>query len=60
MDKELIVYMGMDFGDVDKTAYGLYDPETGKFQEIDEEEYNKFIKCNFLNSVEELKRLMKS
>lgn len=44
MNKELIVYMGIDFGDVDRTAYGLYDPETGKFQEIDKEEYENLIR----------------
>ena len=43
MDKELITYFGMDLGDVDKTAYGIYDPETGKFQEISEEEYNDLM-----------------
>ena len=44
MDKEVVAYFSIDLGDVDKTAYGLYDPETGKFQEISEEEYEKFMK----------------
>ena len=43
MDKEIIVYMGVDLGDVDRTAYGVYDPETGMFQEISEEDYNDLM-----------------
>ena len=47
MDKEIIIYFGMDLGDVDKTAYGIYDPETGKFQEISEEEYSKLMEIEY-------------
>ena len=47
MDKEIITYFGMDLGDVDKTAYGLYDPETGTFQEISEEEYSKLMELKY-------------
>ncbi len=48
MDKEIITYFGMDLGnDVDKTAYGCYDPETGKFHEISEEEYSKLMEIKY-------------
>lgn len=50
MDKEIVTYFGIDFGDVGKTAYGLYDPETGKFHEISEEEYQQLIEYNTICS----------
>ena len=43
MDKEVVAYFGIDLGDVDKTAYGLYDPETGTFHEISKEEYDDLM-----------------
>ena len=46
MDKEVVAYFGIDLGDVDKTAYGLYDPETGTFHEITQEEYQELIEYN--------------
>jgi hypothetical protein len=44
MYKEIITYFSMDLGDVDKTTYGLYNPETSKFHEISEEEYKALVK----------------
>lgn len=43
-ENTIFTYIGMDFGNEDKTTYWIYDPRTGKHYEVSKDKYDEVMK----------------